>query len=133
MAEPIDKELYNRVKQMASTVFKSPTGAYRSMWIVKKYKELGGKYRTKKTNSKLDRWLDEKWIDLNNPILKNNKIIGYNKCGSKNTQNNLYPLCRPSKKISIDTPLIYQNINQSVIDSVNKQKQILRNRGNIKF
>ena len=53
MGEPADKELYSRVKQMASDKFSSPTGAYRSMWIVKKYKELGGRYSGMKS-SKLE-------------------------------------------------------------------------------
>ena len=87
MSEPIDKQLYEDVKKMANTVFKSPTGIYRSLWIQREYKKRGGLYKTKKKSSKIQQWLDEKWIDINNPILKNNKIIGYNKCGSVNKQN----------------------------------------------
>ena len=47
MSEPIDKKLYTKVKNMASKKFKSPTGVYRSSWIVRKYKSLGGKYKSK--------------------------------------------------------------------------------------
>ena len=133
MTEPIDKELYEDVKKMANTLFKSPTGIFRSLWIQREYKQRGGLYKTKKKSSKIQQWLDEKWIDINNPILKNNKIIGYNKCGSVNKQNMLYPLCRPTVKVSDDTPKLFKDIDKDVIKRVNKQKQTLRNKGNIRF
>jgi hypothetical protein len=133
MAEPVDKELYERIKQMANKVFKSPTGIYRSAWISKMYVRAGGEYTSKKKNSEFDKWISEVWIDLNNPIKQGNKIIGYNKCGSKNTQNDLYPLCRPSVRIDEDTPMIYQDIDKETIKKVNKQKQIIKNKGNIRF
>jgi hypothetical protein len=133
MAKPIDTELYNEIKQMANKVFKAPTGIYRSAWISKMYVRAGGRYTTKKTNSKFDKWLSERWVDLNNPIYKNNEIIGYKKCGSKNTQNNLYPLCRPSVRIDKDTPTIYQDIDKQTIKKVNRRKQIIKDKGNIKF
>ena len=133
MSEPIDKQLYEDVKKMANTLFKSPTGIFRSLWIQREYKKRGGLYKTKKTSSKVQQWLDEKWIDINNPILKNNKIIGYNKCGSVNKQNMLYPLCRPTFKVSDDTPKLFKDIDKDVIKRVNKQKQIIKNKGNIRF
>ena len=43
---PKDIELYTYVKKLANKKFKSPTGVYKSSWIVKKYKELGGKYKS---------------------------------------------------------------------------------------
>jgi hypothetical protein len=70
---------------------------------------------------------------VNQPIYKNNKIIGYEKCGNKNTQNNLYPLCRPTRRIDKETPLILQNIDKVTLKRVNKEKQKLQNKGNIKF
>ena len=57
VSKPIDTKLYKRVKDMADKKFKSPTGVYKSSWIVKKYKDLGGKY-----SSGLKRWYKEKWI-----------------------------------------------------------------------
>ena len=59
MSEPIDKQLYEDVKKMANTVFKSPTGIYR--------------------------------------------------------------------------PKLFKDIDKDVIKRVNKQKQTLRNKGNIRF
>lgn len=133
MAKPLDKNLYDMIKREANQVFKAPTGIYRSMWISREYKKRGGLYEPKKGESKVQRWLDEKWVNLNDPIIRNNQIIGYNKCGSKNIQNNLYPLCRPSLKISSDTPIIYQEISKNRLKKANQQKQKVRNRGNVKF
>ena len=42
MNKPVDAELYARVKQMADAKYTKPS-AYKSGWIVKTYKELGGK------------------------------------------------------------------------------------------
>jgi len=133
MSKPLDLNLYNKVKEMANKVFKSPTGIYRSMWISRKYTELGGLYDKPKSKSKVDRWLNEKWVDLNQPIIRDKQIVGYRKCGTKNTQNNLYPLCRPSKRITKESPEAYQTIEKKIIDKANKLKQILKNKGNTKF
>jgi len=128
MPIPENANLYARVKEMASRKFDSPTGAYRSMWIVKKYKELGGTYHDDNKPKRLHRWLDEKWIDLNQP----KKGGGYKECGHPN-KDGKYPLCRPSKTVSSETPKKYQDISQSRIATVNLKKQKLQNKGNIKF
>ena len=54
MSEPIDKQLYEDVKKMANTLFKSPTGIYRSLWIQREYKKRGALlvYKTKKKKFK---------------------------------------------------------------------------------
>ena len=135
--KPTNQKLYNLVKKNANDVFDSPTGAFRSMWIVKEYKRLGGTYTTaqgsgetkKPEHSKLKQWRDEKWIDLNQP----KKGGGYEKCGHKNIQNDKYPLCRPSEKVNESTPKTYQSIDKNKIEEVNKEKQIIKNKGNIKF
>ena len=129
MSEPVNKALYEKAKRMASEKFTSPTGAYRSMWIVRKYKELGGTYSGKKSSSKLERWRREGWVDLNQP----KKGGGYERCGHKNTQNDKYPLCRPSKTISQDTPRKYQDISDDRIRKANIEKQKIRETGNIRF
>ena len=43
MSEPKNKELYEKVKDDANKIYKTH-GAYKSAYIVKKYKELGGEY-----------------------------------------------------------------------------------------
>jgi hypothetical protein len=42
---PVDKELYNRVKSEAKAKFDRWPSALGSAWLVKTYKERGGKYR----------------------------------------------------------------------------------------
>jgi len=44
MSDPTDQKLYSYVKTLANKKFKSPSGIYRSSWIVKEYKKRGGKY-----------------------------------------------------------------------------------------
>jgi len=54
--EPVDKDLYEKVKKEADEKYAKPS-AYKSGWIVKRYKELGGEYTGKKPKvSGLARW-----------------------------------------------------------------------------
>jgi hypothetical protein len=132
MPIPVNKELYDQVKRMANEVFDSKSGIYRSVWIVRKYKELGGKYKPDKKpkQSGILRWLKEAWIDLNQP----KKNGGYERCGKPNTINpNLYPLCRPSVRVSPKTPKRYQDISEDRIKEVNKLKQRYKWHKNINF
>jgi hypothetical protein len=128
MPEPINKELYNRVKEMATKKFSSPTGAYRSMWIVKKYKSMGGKYKDDDKPKKLNKWLDEKWVN----VTAKKEGGGYEKCGTR-SKDGKYPLCRPSVNVSSETPKRVQDISQTRLASVILKKQKLQNKGNVKF
>jgi hypothetical protein len=138
MVEPIDKKLYSRVKALADRRFSSKTGIYKSSWIVKEYKRLGGKYKGKKPDAKspgLKRWYKEKWVDLNRPI-KNSKgkIIGYKSCGRKSVKSKeRYPLCRPSKRVTSGTPRTYKQISKSSIQKAKREKRRVKGSGNIKF
>jgi hypothetical protein len=137
-SEPINKDLYNRVKKMANRKFKSKSGIYRSSWIVKKYKSLGGKYKGKKSKtSGLSRWYKEKWVDLNRPIKnKSGKIIGYKSCGRKSISKQRsvkYPLCRPTKRITRKTPKTIKEINKKSIIKAKREKSKVKGTRNIKF
>ena len=129
MNNPLNRDLYEKAKQMANKTYGSHTSVFRSMGIQRNYKRLGGTYSGKKSSSKLERWKKETWIDLNQPNGKG----GYYPCGHKNTQNDKYPLCRPSKTISKDTPEKYQNISSDRIKRANVQKQKIKGSGNIRF
>jgi hypothetical protein len=129
MPEPANKELYAKAKAAINQTYGTKTSAYRSMALIKKYKSMGGTYRDDGGSKKTTRWRKEKWVDLNQP----KEGGGYHVCGHKNTQNNKYPLCRPSKTVSSETPKKYQDISQSRIATVNLKKQKLKNKGNIKF
>jgi hypothetical protein len=129
MPEPANKELYANAKAAINQTYGTKTSAYRSMALIKKYKSMGGTYRDDGGSKKTTRWRKEKWVDLNQP----KEGGGYHVCGHKNTQNNKYPLCRPSKTVSGETPKKYQDISQSRITTVNLKKQKLKNKGNIRF
>jgi hypothetical protein len=128
MSEPLNKELYEKAKQMANKTYGSHTSAFRSMAIQRNYIKLGGGYSGKKS-SKLERWRKEGWVDLNQPNGKG----GYYPCGHKNTQNDKYPLCRPSKTVNKDTPKKYQDISSDRIRKTNEDKQRVRGSKNIRF
>ena len=110
MSVPLDKKLYSKVKQMADLIYKKPS-AYKSGFIVKKYKELGGKYRDEegfKTKIKpLKRWFNEKWQDVAG-------LIGEKKA---------YPLYRPMKRITKDTPSTFYEIPKKRLREQYKLKQ----------
>jgi hypothetical protein len=85
----LDQDLYDKVKKEADKVYSKPS-AYKSGWIVKKYKELGGKYLDDKKPRKLKRWFKEEWKDI----------------GGLD-----YPVYRPTKRVNKETPLIQSEIN----------------------
>jgi hypothetical protein len=97
MPIPIDKDLYNKVKEIADNVYKK-NSAYKSMYIQKLYKKYGGEYEDDGEKRKLTQWKNEEWRDIGNKE---------------------YPVYRPTLKISKDTPLLV-----SEIDPTNLQKQI---------
>ena len=89
MTEPKNKQLYSKVKAEADEVFKKPS-AYKSGWIVREYKKRGGKYLGSKKQDGLTRWFKEEWDDI----------------GGKD-----YPVYRPTKRITKDTPLTASEID----------------------
>lgn len=82
-------ELYSKAKKIADEKYSKPS-AYKSGFIVKKYKELGGTYTDDKEPKNLKRWFKEDWKDIG---------------GLE------YPVYRPTKKVSKKTPLIPDEID----------------------
>ena len=91
-------ELYQKAKAIADEKYTKPS-AYKSGFIVKKYKELGGTYTDDKQPKKLANWFREQWADI----------------GGLD-----YPVYRPTKRVNKDTPLTAEEI-----DPANLLKQIL--------
>ena len=91
-SKPTDTKLYNEVKQYVYSEMPK-NSIYRSAHIQKLYKELGGTYTGKK-EKKIEGWMKEEWINLNNFV--RGKIT---KCGEGNTMKEYgeYKLCRPRK------------------------------------
>jgi hypothetical protein len=108
--EPINKKLYAKVKKMADEKYETH-GAYKSAWIVKKYKELGGKYKGKKDPKKgISRWLSERWTDY----------AGLD-----------YPVYRPTKRITKQTPLTLNEIDPQDLFIKAIQKQYIKGKKNL--
>jgi len=136
MPEPTNKTLYSHVKTLANRKFKSPSGIYRSSWIVREYKKRGGKYSGSKSKSSgLKRWFKENWVDLNRPKRNSKgKIIGYHKCGRKKVKSNgKYPLCRPSRRVNSKTPKTYKQLSKRSINHAKKMKAIYKYTKNVVF
>ena len=111
MSVPINKKLYETVVQDADRIYKKPS-AYKSRYIVKEYKKRGGKYVGKKpVNKGLDRWFKEDWRDV----------------GKRD-----YPVYRPTKRITKDTPLTVSEIDKKDLQKKIEKKQIIKGSQNLK-
>jgi hypothetical protein len=84
-----DTKLYERVKAMADQKYAKPS-AYKSGYIVKTYKQLGGEYIEDGKPKNLKRWYKERWSDV----------------GGLD-----YPVLRPTVKVSKKTPLLPSEIS----------------------
>ena len=93
----LNKKLYEKAKKDADKTYER-NSAYKSMYIQKKYKELGGKYKTKKQIGSTEKWIKEEWIQVIPYLEKNKKIV----CGEDNKKNKV---CRPLKRLNKDTPI----------------------------
>jgi hypothetical protein len=113
MPIPKDKALYNRVRAMADEVYKKPS-AYKSGYIVKKYKELGGEYIDDKQEKTLKRWFNEKWMNID-----------------PNKTKSSYPVFRPTVKVSKKTPLTVKEINAKQLKEQIKLKQKIKGNKNL--
>ena len=97
----VHPNLYKEAFKQARESYDRPS-AYRSMFIVRKYKDLGGKYKdpsTKKEAEELAKkrrrtkiWRDEMWVQIK-PYVKEDKKV---KCGAGDEGK----ACRPLKEVA---------------------------------
>ena len=104
-----DKNLYAKAKKMADEIYKKPS-AYKSGYIIKMYKELGGTYKDDKDEKELKRWFKEKWKDI----------------GNKD-----YPVYRPTVRVNKKTPLTVSEIDKKQLKEQIKLKQKIRGEKNL--
>jgi len=104
----LNPQLYRKAKKEADQRFKRPTSAYKSMYISKKYQELGGKYKGKK-KSLTGRWRKERWVQVIEYI-KYGRIV---ECGADNKKNKV---CRPLVRIDDDTPITLNELRNKYSD-----------------
>lgn len=91
----LNKELYKKAKKIADEKYKRHS-AYKSMFLVKTYKDMGGKYSGKKETKGVSRWNKEKWVQVLPYLEQNKKIV----CGSGSNKKG----CRPTVKVDDKTP-----------------------------
>ena len=109
MAIPIDKILYKAVKDYADIVYSKPS-AYKSGFIVKTYKQLGGTYKDSGNEHNLQRWFLEHWEDVGN---------------------DKYPVYRPTIRIDKNTPLTIHEIDKNNLKKQIKLKQRIKGTKNL--
>lgn len=112
-----DEHLHKKAIEEADKIFKGKNSAYRSMYIVKIYQRMGGKFspRNNKNNNEnsLKRWIKEKWVNI--------------------AKKGDYPVLRPTKKVSWKTPLTVDEIPKSNLNKQIKLKQTLKHKTLPKF
>jgi hypothetical protein len=104
-----DKNLYEKAKKMADEIYKKPS-AYKSGFIVKKYKELGGTYSDDKQPKELKQWFKAQWMDVGNMT---------------------YPVYRPTVRVNKQTPLLVSEIDPKNLKQQIKLKQKIKGEKNL--
>lgn len=114
MPEPINKILYEKIKNEGKNKFKTWPSVYASAWLVREYKKQGGKYKGRRPSkdSGLSRWFEEEWIDVCK--LPKKVPCGRPKISVSNWKKK-YPYCRPSKRISKSTPKTVSELRKKEI------------------
>ena len=151
--KPTNPELWSRAKAAAKSKYKVYPSAYANGFASKWYKEHGGGWRTvkkkssnesietneasspaqqaaiainmkkkgikpKNVNEDLRNWFKEKWVDVSK------KVDGkHPPCGRKDADGKSYPKCRPSKKVSSETPKIASSYDKDDKKAMTQQKR----------
>ena len=121
MSTPKDEKLYDQAKEIVYKQYEKPS-AYRSGALVKKYKELykekhgsdSAYEEKKKTEKGLTRWYKEKWEDVN-----------------PDKTDKSYPVYRPTKRISKETPKTKDEISNERLKEQAKLKQKIKGKKNL--
>lgn len=127
---PRDKKLYKEIKKNVKESVKVWPSAYASGQLVNRYKhkfkEKYGPninpYLTEKNNkSSLDRWFQEKWVN----VCETDSSGNYLECGRSNADLNPedYPYCRPLYRITSNTPKTVSEFSQQELLRMCKYKR----------
>jgi hypothetical protein len=113
MPIPANMELYNTVKEEVYKKYTKPS-AYRSGAVIKEYKKRGGEYLDDGKEKKLKRWFKEDWKDVN-----------------PDKTDDSYPLYRPTKRITKDSPLTVSEVDPKNLKEQAKLKQKIKGDANL--
>ena len=109
MPTPQNLLLYKKAKNIADNKYKK-SSAFKSGFIVKTYKKMGGTYEQDNKEPKLKRWFNEKWIDI----------------GKKE-----YPVFRPTIRINKETPKTVSELDSRFIKKQIELKQKIKGKKNL--
>ena len=70
-------------------------------------------------DSGLGRWFEEKWVDVS----RKDKSGKHPECGRSDTSKGGYPKCRPSKKVTKETPETTKSMSKEDKESATSQKR----------
>ncbi len=104
MTNILNPKIYEKAKKEADEKYKRHS-AYKSMYITKRYKEMGGKYSGSRKKASTTRWNKEEWIQVI-PYLKTGQKIA---CGDDNKKNKV---CRPFKRVDKNTPITIKELQK---------------------
>ena len=115
MAIPKDQQLYDKARAEADRTYKKPS-AYKSGFIVKKYKELYKEkygnvtaYENDNKEKPLKRWFMENWVSVGGD----------------------YPSYRPTKRVNKNTPKTVSEIPKKRLEEQIKLKQKIKGKKNL--
>ena len=81
-------------------------------------KKKGIKPKNENVNEDLRNWFKEKWVDVSK------KVDGkHPPCGRKDADGKSYPKCRPSKKVSSETPKVASSYDKDEKKAMTQQKR----------
>jgi len=81
-------------------------------------KKKGIKPKNENVNEDLRNWFKEKWVDVSK------KVDGkHPPCGRKDADGRAYPKCRPSKKVSSETPKVASSYDKGEKKAMTQQKR----------
>lgn len=123
-ANVLNSRLYTRAKDMATAKFGPKSSMYRSMFIVREYKRLGGQYsgsKEKAAKGGAKKWLSEEWIQVIPYLKENKKVVCGDRAEAKKG-------CRPFKRIDDKTPstikeLLKIHSKEKLIELAKKKKK----------
>ena len=150
--KPTNPSLWSRAKAAAKSKYKVYPSAYANGFAAKWYKKHGGGWKKKSANESeefneasssaqqaaiainmkkkgikpknenvnedLRNWFKEKWVDVSK------RVDGkHPPCGRKDADGKSYPKCRPSKKVSSETPKVASSYDKDEKKAMTQQKR----------
>jgi hypothetical protein len=121
---------YKKAIKKANDTYGPKSSIYRSSYIVKTYKDLGGKIQSSPKGSPkgsptkgLTRWFKEEWVQVVPYLEKKSK----KECGGEKVGKRVGKACRPLHRITKDTPITISELlkihSKQDILHVAKQKE----------